>query len=262
MNLNLQKKKVLITGASRGIGRAIALALAAEGARVALTARTESALRKVSAEMGEDGGHYYVAGDLTKDGAPRAVCRQIRRDFGDPDIVINNLGDTLGIRDPYCPVSDWRRVFRINLEVAIEINNQYIPAMRHKGWGRIINIASNASMENSGPVTYCVTKAALASYSLDLGRLLEPQGILVAAVMPGAILARGSYWDRMTVQRPAHVKRYIKERLPLSRFGKPQEVAPVVAFLCSDLAAGLAGERIPVDGGQSLHFFWPLLNIG
>ena len=146
-------------------------------------------------------------------------------------------------------------MFRINFEIAVEVNQLCTPHMKKKQWGRIVHIASTASMENSGPITYCVPKAALAEYSAEIGRELASEGIVVSAILPGAIIAKGSYWDRTSLLKPDYVKSYMQERLPLGRFGTPDEISQIVAFLCSQKAGYFFGGNLGIDGSQSKHFF-------
>lgn len=256
MELGLANKKILVTGGTRGIGRAIALRLAQEKAHVLVIGRSPVSIKEVFKEMGGAAkGHASIACDLTKNGGPAKAIKIAIKEFGNPDIIINNIGDTLGITNHYCSLKDWHRAFRINFEIAVEFNQLCVPYMKRQGWGRIVHIASTASMENSGPVTYCVPKAALAEYSAHIGRELAPDGIVVSAIMPGAIIAKGSYWDRTLLSKPDHVKHYIDERLPLGRFGTPEEISSVVAFLCSQKAGYLFGNNVGIDGSQSKHFF-------
>ncbi len=256
MELGLKDKKVFVTGGGRGIGRAIAMEFAKEGAKVAVSSRTELDLTKLVEEMGGGKkGHYAVTADLTKEGAPKKVMKNIWENFGRPDVLINNVGDALGITDPLCPLSDWHKVFRINLEVAIELNNLLIPEMLKKKWGRIVNIASTASMENNGPVTYCAAKAALLAYTRSLGRVYAKDGIVISAMIPGAVIGPKSYWDIALKERSDHAAKYIRERCPLGRFGTPDEISAMVVLLCSQRATFCQGSIVPVDGGQSRHFF-------
>lgn len=256
MELGLKGKKVFITGAGRGIGRAIALDFAREGAQVAVASRTKSDLERLVKEMGgEKKGHCYVVCDLTKNGSPRKVVQNLWKNFGRIEILINNVGDALGVVDPFCSLSDWHRVFRINFEVAIELTNLLVTDMLNRKWGRIVNIGSTASLENNGPVTYCAAKAALMAYSRSLGRILAPKGIVLSVVLPGAVMTAGGYWNQAVKKRPKHAEKYIHERLPLLRFGRPEEISGMVVFLSSALASFCHGAVVPVDGGQSRHYF-------
>ncbi len=245
MDFGLHNKKVLITGGTRGIGRAIAQSLAREKAQVGVIGRSRTDLKSVTS----------IHIDLTKANGVTKAIREFRRHIGNPDIIINNIGDTLGISDPYCSLQDWRRVFRINFEIAVELNELCIPHMKKQGWGRIVHTASNASLENSGPVTYCVTKAALDAYCSRLGGRLAVDGIRVSAILPGAIIANGNYWDRTSFTRPDHAANYIQERLPLGRFGRPEDISDIITYLSSDKASCFFGDDLGIDGGQSKHFF-------
>jgi 3-oxoacyl-[acyl-carrier protein] reductase len=252
MDLGIKGKRALVTGAGRGIGRAIALALAKEGAEVCVVARTGGDIQSIVDEMGGiNAGHSGIFNDLEQPEGPNVLLTDMAMYiFGPVDIVVHNLGGTLGIRDPFCPIEDWRRVMRLNFEVAVELNQSLIPLMQERGWGRVVNIASTASVENNGPITYCAAKAALLAYSRGMGRILAPDGVVMSAVLPGTVLTEGGDWERNLKERPEHVKKYMEERLPLKRFGTPEEIAGIVTFLCSEQATFFQGAAVPVDGGQ------------
>jgi 3-oxoacyl-[acyl-carrier protein] reductase len=147
MELGLKGKRVLVTAASRGIGRAIAIDFAKEGARVAAVARTGSEIFSLSDEMGgKEKGHYGQVIDLSAEGAPAKLVQSLKENFGPVDIVVHNLGGVLDIRDPLCSLADWRKVWRVNIEVAIELDQLLLPHMREQKWGRVVHIASTASM--------------------------------------------------------------------------------------------------------------------
>lgn len=256
MDFGIAGKKALVTGAGRGIGESIAINLAKEGVKTAIVSRTESDLKELLKKMGgQEKGHYMIACDLTKEDAPKKVIMELKENFGAPDILVNNLGGTLDITDPFCSLDDWKRVYRMNLEVAIELNNLVIPSMEDKKWGRIVNISSISALENHGPITYCPMKAALTAYARSLGRVLAPDGIIVTAVLPGAVFTEKGYWDIASKERPEHVKKYLAERMAIHRFGTPDEIGTLVTFLCSEQASFCVGSIVPVDGGQGRSFF-------
>lgn len=256
MELGLGGRKSLVTGAGRGIGRSISLCLAKEGARVAIVSRTASDIDTLVKEMGgEESGHYGIAMDLVPEGSPDRLMERLEQaGFGPIDIVVHNMGGTLDITDPFCSIDAWRRVWRFNLEVAIELNLRLVPAMRERSWGRIVHISSISAMENHGPVTYCAVKAALTAYARSLGRVLAPDGIVVTAVLPGAILTEGGFWSIASKERPEHVQKYLAERMAIHRFGEPDEIGNAVAFLCSEKASFFIGSVVPIDGGQGRSF--------
>jgi len=257
MNLNLSGKKALVTASGRGLGRAIVHALADEGAHVAFVARTANDIDSLSKELATGAKpNYGISMDLVPDGAPRELASRLAdAGFEEIDIVVHNLGGTLDITDPMCPVSDWRKVWRFNLEVAVELNLIYLPIMRRKGWGRIVHISSISSMENHGPIPYCAAKAALNAYTRSLGRAMAPHGVVVSAILPGAVWTEDGYWDRASRNRPEHVEKYLRERMAIGRLGRPEEIAGLAALLCSDQASFCIGTLVPADGGQGRSYF-------
>ncbi len=259
MDLGLKGKKALVTGGASGIGQAIALELAREGAKVFITSREEKKLKKTLKLMGgEKKGHGYFECNITDEGAPEKAVKAMHKDFGKPDIVVNNVGSAMEVMDPFCPLSDWRKLFRLNFEIAVEINNLLIPHMKKQDWGRIVTITSDAALENSGPVPFCASKAALGAYTRSMGRVLATQtkNVVMTAVMPGVVLTEGGHWEKVLKERPEHAEKYLRERCPLGRFGKIEEISPMVAFLCSEQASFCQGSIIPVDAGQSKHFMY------
>lgn len=256
MNFGIAGRLALVTGAGRGIGRAIAQCLSGEGARVAVVSRTLADLETLVSQMGgKDKGHLAAAIDLVEDGGPSTLVKILQKDFGQPSIVVHNLGGTLDIKDPFCSIQDWRRVYRFNLEVAVELNSFLVPYMQEQKWGRVVHISSISSMENHGPVTYCAIKAALTAYTRSFGGVVAPDGVVVSAVLPGAVFTEQGYWDFTSRENPEHVTKFLTERQRIGRFGKTEEIGNFVTFLCSDLASFNTGSIIPIDGGQGRGYF-------
>jgi NAD(P)-dependent dehydrogenase (short-subunit alcohol dehydrogenase family) len=252
MELGIRGKKALVTGGGRGLGLAISSCLAREGADVAVVSRTEADVRAFVAAHGSR--HIGLAYDLMDEGAPAAMVDELVRQFGYPDILIHNVGGTLGITEPLCGIADWRRVYRFNLEIAIELNLLLVPHLQEQKWGRVVHVSSIAGLENQGTVPYCSIKAALNAYTRSFGRFVASDGVAVSAVLPGAVFTAGGYWDVATRERPAHVAKYLDERMAIRRFGEPDEIGQVVAFLCSEHASFIVGSSILVDGGQGRAF--------
>ena len=256
MDLGLAGRTAFVSGASRGIGAACARTLAAEGARVAACARDADALGVlVDACGGRAAGHDFLALDLLEPDAPRAAAAWLERSFGEIDIVVHNLGGTLGVRDPLGPAGDWERVLHFNLGIAIDLNAALIPAMRARGFGRVIAISSLAAFEHQGSIPYSVAKAALTAYVRGLGRTCAPDGVVVTAVVPGVIASEGNTWDELRKHDPSQAQRYLDERVPRGMFGTPEEVAQAVAFLAGRHADPFAGSIVPLEGGQGRSFF-------
>jgi 3-oxoacyl-[acyl-carrier protein] reductase len=255
VNLGIAGRRALVTGAGRGLGRAIARALAQEGAAVACVSRTVADLDSLVTEMGgAKPGHVAIAMDLMPEGAPAALMKQLEG-FGTLDIVVHNAGGTLDVTDPFCSIADWRRVYRFNFEIAVELNGMILPGMTRRKWGRVVHISSIAAMENQGPVTYGAMKAALTAYTRGMGGVVAPDGVVVSALLPGAVFTEQGYWDTATRERPDHVRKFLTERQRIGRFGRPEEIGNFVAYLCSDLASFNTGAIVPIDGGQGRGYF-------
>ena len=257
MDLGIKGKRALVTAAGRGIGRAIALCLAREGVRVAVAARTASDVKAVVDEMGgENKGHLGQVIDLAQGGGPQQAVDYLKqKNFGTVDILINNVGGTVNITDPFCSMDDWKKVFRVNFDVAVELNRLLVPPMQEQKWGRVVQISSISSMENQGPVTYCAAKAALTAYTRSFGGVVASGGVVVSAVLPGAVFTENGYWDEAQKKKPDHVRKFLEERQRIGRFGKTEEIANLVVYLSSALASFNTGSIIPVDGGQGRGYF-------
>ena len=259
MELGIKGKNALVTGGATGIGKAIVFELIKEGVNVAFTSRKQKDLDRLIKEINTKGStpnHFGIKIDQLDEGASNELVEKVWSEFGQIDILVNNVGSTLEITDPLCSISDWRKVFRMNLEVHVELNNLLIPHMKNQGWGRIVNISAGSAMENNGPVTYCSIKAALTAYSRSMGRVLAESGIVISAVQPGVVFTERGHWAKVMKTRPEHADKYLNERTVLKRFGAPNEISPMVALLCSEHASFCQGAIVPVDGGQAKHYFY------
>ena len=225
-------RTALVTGGARGIGGAISCALRDAGARVYYTTREDVIVPGCTRYKAADNEHF--------------------------DILVNNIGHQCGVTDPYAPMEDWRRVVNVNFEMAVEACNRFIPGMKKRGWGRIVNIGSLGGHEQHGPWQYCAAKAALSAYTRCMGRTLaaEAPGVVMSAVLPGVVVTEDGHWAQVLAADPARAERYMKERCPLGRFGTVDEIAPVVAFLCSEQASFCHGAIWTADGGQARGFNW------
>lgn len=252
MDLGIKGKRALVTGGGRGLGRSIASCLASEGVQVAVVSRTEEDLRAFVSENGNN--HVGLTYDLMDPAAPSKMVAELMSEFGNPDIIVHNAGGNLEITDPFCPMDDWRKVYRFNLEIAVELNLLLVPQLQKNRWGRVIHIGSIAALENQGTVPYCSMKAALIAYTRSFGRYVASDGVNVSAVLPGAVFTENGYWDLTSKSRPEHVSKYLNERMAIKRFGKPDEIGKVVTFLCSEHASFVVGSSVLVDGGQGRVF--------
>jgi 3-oxoacyl-[acyl-carrier protein] reductase len=255
MELMLEGKKALITGGSKGIGKAIAESLSKEKVKVAIVARGKDDIDKTVEEIGGGKeGHIGFSIDLLDESGPISLYEELQSDFGMPEIVVHNLGGSLAIRDPLCSINEWRKVWRLNMEIPIEMNNLLIPTMERNNWGRLVHISSVSGLENLGPIPYCSTKAALTAYSRSLGRVLASKGIAVSAVLPGAVYSIDGPWGKRAKDEPEEVEKYLREQTPMKKFSKPEEISSLVTFLCSPLASQCASSVFPIDGGLGRSF--------
>ncbi|WP_413744855.1 SDR family NAD(P)-dependent oxidoreductase [Synechococcus sp. MIT S9451] len=257
MDLRISGKTALVTGGASGIGLAIVKELLDNDCNVYFTSRSSERLEHASQQLKPISSKYFpLKIDLCEDGVPEQLAKDLLSKTS-IDILVNNIGDTLGITDPYCPIEDWHRLFDLIMGVAIRLNNAFIPNMSSNHWGRIVNITAGAAYENSGPVPYCTFKAAFTAYSRSMARVLalESNNVVMSSVLPGVVITENGHWQNVMKTRPEHAEKYLSERTTLKRFGLPEEISPIVALLCSDLASFCVGSVIPVEGGQARHYF-------
>ena len=252
MDLGLTARAAMITGASRGIGNAIALGMAAEGCRLSLCARGREDLEETAKDLRENGAEVLASTlDVTDENAARRWFDETRERYGGVDILVNNVGGSRPGGNLSASADDWRRGFSLNFFSALDLCRLVVPSMRDGGRGCVINIASIYGREWGGPMTYNAAKAAMISLSKEMARELAPHGIRVNSVAPGSILFDGGSWDRRRKEDPDGIAAFVEREIPAGRFGTPREVADVVVFLASDRANWISGACVNVDGCQS-----------
>ena len=247
MDLGIAGKVALVTAATRGIGLGIAQALSNEGVRVAIAARTEGDVNRTAATLGALG---VVADLMTEDGCLRAV-KETEDSLGPIEILVNNLGLRAGSSWSDTGTKEFEAAFSGNVAVSVRMTQLVLPGMLLRGWGRIVAITSVWGRETGGAPAYNAAKAAEISFVKSLAREVAGKGVTVNAVAPGSILFSGGGWDRRRQADPAGIADFVRQEMPLGRFGTVDEVASIVAFVCSAQASLVNGACIAVDGGQS-----------
>ena len=256
MDLQLNSKTALVSGSTAGIGYAIAEALAREGARVIINGRTQAAVDQAIAKLKAVGGKVEgFAGDLST----AAATEQLGKKFPDVDILVNNLG----IFEPKAfediPDADWNRFFEINVLSGVRLSRLYLPGMKKRDWGRIVFISSESGVQIPAEmIHYGMTKTAQLAVSRGLAESLAGTGVTVNCVLPGPTRSRGvvDFVDALAKEEgksfEAFEKEFFEKVRPTSlikRFATPEEVASMVAYVCSPLASATTGASLRVDGG-------------
>ncbi|HYE71288.1 MAG TPA: SDR family oxidoreductase [Ramlibacter sp.] len=251
MDLQLQGKTALVTGASVGIGRAIAKSLAAEGVKVAVSARRVDKLQELAAEIVAGGGAppVLIACDLYQDDAARQLAHAAVQGLGQVDILVNNAGGSRSFKELHVSEEQWQEAMTLNFHRPRQVADALIDGMVERGWGRIINITGKSEPEHINGA-FCA-KAGIHSWAKGLSRMVGKQGVTVNCIPPGRILSE----QILRNYTPEYRAWQSEHEIPVGRYGEPQELADLVTFLASPRAGYITGAVIPVDGGLRRYQF-------
>lgn len=256
MDLGLRDVPCLVSGASRGIGRAIALALAREGARVYAVARGEADLAALAPELAAAGGGPHATGvaDVATAAGATAAVEGCASALGGIGCVIANVGKSFAREAAAMDDEDLAQSLDLNLWTSARVAQRAVPHLAARGGGSITLIASIWGREAGGAPGYNVAKAGVVALGKALARDYAAQGIRVNSIAPGSILFPGGGWARRLAADPDGIAAFVAREIPAGRFGTPEEVADVVAFVASPRARWITGACISVDGGQGRAF--------
>jgi NAD(P)-dependent dehydrogenase (short-subunit alcohol dehydrogenase family) len=249
MTKPLENRVALVTGASRGLGKAIALALAGAGARLAMVARDIQQLQTAAEEIRATGAEAEIfVADVSRESDIEQLAAQVKSRLGRVDILVNNAG--INIRKPLVEFTadEWRQVLDTNLTGVFLMCRAFIPLMRGRGYGRILNLTSMMShVALPGRTAYCASKAGLLGLTRALALELAPEGITVVGISPGPVATE---MNAPLLNDPATYQQFTSN-IPLGRWGKPEEIGRLALYLCSEEAAFITGVDIVIDGGWS-----------
>ena len=251
MDLQLQGRTALVTGASVGIGRGIAHALAAEGVRLALTARRMDKLQEVAAQIVAAGGAEPVLFEqdmLAEDAAPRIAQRALAG-LGGVDILVNNAGGSRSFKDLHVSEEAWNEAITLNFHRPRQLGDALIDQMIERRWGRIINITGKSEPDHVNGA-FCA-KAGMHSWAKGLSRMVGPHGVTVNCIPPGRIHSEQIFRN----YTPEYRQWQCENEIPMGRYGEPEDLANLVCFLASPKASYITGAVIPVDGGLRRYQF-------
>ena len=265
MNLNLTDQVAFIAGSSRGIGRAIAAALLAESANIVITGRDRDALTRTHNELATPDNHHRIlaiTGNFSDPATIDDAYQRTVKHFGRLDHLVANLGTGSGKPGWQQNESEWTRLFDANFFASVRLAQAAIPHLSPAAGERpthsappnrsILFISSITAVEATpSPLPYSAAKAALTNYAKNLSRLLAPERIRVNTLCPGNIFFPGGSWERHLSNRRVDVEQMLTTEVPQNRFGSPEEIASLAAFLCSPAAAFSTGSTYIIDGGQT-----------
>lgn len=249
MDLHLKGKNILITGGSKGIGKAIAEVFVVEGADVTLAARNIDYLEEAKEDLG--GKVKIIQTDITEKSERENLMRKFIENQGSIDVLINNAGGSNGGKICETSMDLFYEAMELNYFSAVHLSKLAVDHMKKNGSGSIINITSIYGRESGGKATYNNAKSALISFTKSLADEVISSGIRVNSIAPGSILHETGNWIKRIEQDPEGMEKFVQTQIPAGRFGKPEEIANVAAFLASEKSSWIVGASINVDGGQS-----------
>ena len=254
LDLNLEKeflgKRVIVTGASRGLGAAVCEALAKREAKIAMLSRSKNEMDNLKNKLKNPSSHISIKIDLLKNDGIKLAIKKAKKFLKQIDIVIHVAGGGLGLKETLINNEDLKTLLQVNLGAAAEINRLVVNGKAKSQSLKLVHVASIASNEAVGSVGYNVAKSALATYVRSLGRELYKNKVIVTGILPGGFIAPGNAMERLRKKNIKDYKKFIKTRLPRRLMGSADEVLPMLLFLCSKHSSMMGGCLVPIDAGE------------
>lgn len=253
MNINqeLKGKKVLITGASKGLGREIAISFEKLGCTLFLCARDKKLLNDLNFIFSDKSECHFFNLDLLDDIEREKMLNEIEKNFENPDIIIHCLGGSLGFNNPEDDLENYLKSIKGNLGVAIDINNKFIPVFKKKKIGNIIHISSVVAKQATASVPYVTAKSSISAYVRTIGNYLAEHNVIISGILPGAFIAENNAMARFKRFKPNEYKDFVN-KLPLKRMPHAKEYIEIIKLLSSRQSQIFSGSMIPLDTGQGI----------
>jgi 3-oxoacyl-[acyl-carrier protein] reductase len=250
----VKDKRILVTGASNGLGRAAAIAFESKGSRLALVARSRDKLNSIISSYNKSDLHLSYDMDLLITSNINELCKDIIDKWGGIDVILHCIGGSLGVNDTLVEWEDFIKVLNGNFGIASQINKHLVPAMKKQGSGNIIHVGSIVAYEALGSVPYGTSKAALSGYVRSLGKELLEDGIIVSGILPGAFYGEDGAMSRYKYYKPEEYKEYV-ETLPQQRMPEANEYLPILYLLSNSESKVMSGSLITMDGSQGQAYY-------
>ena len=249
-----EDKRILVTGASKGLGKSAAIAFEKEGANVVLAARSENELSELMKSFSQPEKHLLYPIDLIESDNIVDMSTDILRKWGGIDILLHCVGGSLGINETLVNWGDFSKCLKANLGIASELNRLFVPAMKEQGAGNIVHVGSTVAFEARASVPYNTAKAALSGYVRSLGKELADHGIIVAGILPGAFYGDGNAMFRFQYYKPDEYGKYV-DSLPQKRMPHADEYLSMLFLLSESKSMVMSGSLISMDCAQGLSYY-------
>jgi len=255
MGQEFKDKRVLITGASKGLGKAAAIAFEKEGTRLALAARSDDKLQELKSSFKKQDKHLFFSLDLLEPDSIESLTDTILKQWHGVDVIIHCVGGSMGVNDTLVEwEDDFIRCLKGNIGIAAEINRHFVPNMKEQGYGNIIHVSSIVGAEARGSVPYNTSKASISGYVRSLGKELAEDGIVVSGILPGAFYGNDNAMFRYEYYKPEEYREFVKS-LPQGRMPQADEYVPMLILLANPESKIMSGSLISMDGAQGQAYY-------